>query len=139
MDIRELTRADRDAAIGLWDLTDLSRPWNPPADDFDRAVAGPTSAVLGGFVDGALTATAIVGHDGHRGWIYYLAIHPEQQRTGLGRRMTDACERWLVDHGAVKVQLMVRHANAGATSFYERLGYRPEEVTVLSRWIDRPG
>ena len=85
----------------------FTRPWNDPLDDLLRAMNGATSTVLGYSLDGDLVATAMVGHDGHRGWVYYLAVAPDRQESGLGRMMMDACERWLIERGAVKVQLMM--------------------------------
>jgi len=138
MDVRELTAADRDAAIGLWDGAGLTRPWNDPRSDFDRARRGPTSSVLGAFEAGDLLATVMVGHDGHRGWVYYLAVSRELRRRGLGRRMMREAESWLRARGAVKLNLMVRDGNAGALGFYRRLGYEDDGVTVLARWLVDP-
>ncbi len=138
MEIRALTVADRAAAVALWERTGLTRPWNDPAADVDRAIGGPASAVLGAMGAGSLVATAMVGHDGHRGWVYYLAVDPGQQGRGLGRSMMGAAEAWLHDLGVVKVNLMVRHTNPEAVAFYERLGYADAETTVLARWLVDP-
>jgi ribosomal protein S18 acetylase RimI-like enzyme len=138
MEIRELTVADRQAAIGLWEQAGLTRPWNPPDEDFDRAVDGPTSAVLGAIDEQALAATAMVGHDGHRGWVYYLAVERSQRHRGVGRRMMEHAEAWLRARGAVKLNLMIRHTNAPALGFYQRLGYEDDDVTVVSRWLAAP-
>jgi ribosomal protein S18 acetylase RimI-like enzyme len=91
---------------------------------------------LGGFDGDELVATVMAGHDGHRGWVYYLAVDPLKQRGGRGLRMMREAEQWLRDRGAVKLNLMVRHSNAAAMGFYDRLGYKDDEVTVLSRWLD---
>ena len=72
--IRPLTALDRDAAVALWHATGLTRPWNDPHADFDRA-----QAVLGAFDGDELIGTAMVGHDGHRGWVYYLGVDPRQR------------------------------------------------------------
>lgn len=138
MQIRELTVADREAATGLWEEAGLTRPWNEPASDFDRALGGPTSTVLGAFDEHGLAATAMVGHDGHRGWAYYLAVRQAKRRGGLGRRMMQAAEDWLRGRGVVKLNLMVRHDNAEALGFYQRLGYEDAEVTVFARWLRGP-
>lgn len=138
VEVRELRAADRAAAIDLWERAQLTRPWNPPADDFDRALAGQTSAVLGAVEDDVLVATVMIGHDGHRGWAYYLAVDPDRQREGLGRRMMTAAEDWLRGQGAVKMQVMVRHSNDATIAFYERLGYADGDVVVLARWLDQP-
>jgi GNAT superfamily N-acetyltransferase len=93
--IRAALPSDRDAVTGLWALSGLTRPWNDPDLDFDRALAGATSAVLSGVEDGAIIATVMVGHDGHRGWVYYLAVHPERRNERLGQQMMRAAEDWL--------------------------------------------
>ncbi len=88
-------------------------------------------------LDGArVVSTVMVGHDGHRGWVYYLAVDPHERGQDLGRRMMRAAEEWLGTRGAVKVQLMVRATNTEVLAFYERVGYSAEDVTVLSRWLD---
>jgi ribosomal protein S18 acetylase RimI-like enzyme len=138
MDIRDLTAADRAAATALWEEAGLTRPWNDPTSDFDRALSGTTSAVLGALDATGLAATVMVGHDGHRGWVYYLAVKPERRRCGLGRRMMQAAEGWLRQHGAVKLQLMVRDGNADALRFYRQIGYEEANVAVLARWLVEP-
>jgi GNAT superfamily N-acetyltransferase len=139
MDIRELKAADRDAATSLWQDAGLTRPWNEPAIDFDRALSGPTSAVLGALDAGELAATVMVGHDGHRGWAYYLAVKQGNRRSGLGRRMMQEAELWLRERGAVKLNLMVRDSNSAALGFYQHLEYEDSRVTVLARWLVDPG
>jgi ribosomal protein S18 acetylase RimI-like enzyme len=138
VDIRQLTAADRRATITLWEQAGLTRPWNDPARDFDRALDGPTSTVLGAVDDGEVVGTVMVGHDGHRGWAYYLAVDEGRRSSGLGRRMMRAAERWLQKRGAVKIQLMVRDDNAAALGFHQRLGYEDAETTVLARWLVEP-
>lgn len=135
MTVEELSPGDREAAARLWTETALTRPWNDPRADFDRALRGSSSTVLGVRHRGRLVATAMVGHDGHRGWVYYLAVDPSRRRTGLGAEMVQAAEEWLRQTGTVKIQLMVRDSNASVTAFYEGLGYTDAGVRVLSRWL----
>jgi ribosomal protein S18 acetylase RimI-like enzyme len=133
--VRELNAADKKQAIALWREAGLTRSWNDPGRDFDRALDGATSAVLGGIDRDHLVGTVMVGHDGHRGWAYYLAASRASRRSGVGRRMMDEAERWLRARGAVKLNLMVRHSNSGVLEFYEQLGYVDAGVTVLARWL----
>lgn len=138
MDAVALAAADAAEAVELWHRTGLTRPWNDPQDDFHRAVAGPSSAVLGvRDPAGRLLGTAMVGHDGHRGWVYYLAVDPAARGTGLGRDLMAACERWLTGHGVVKIQFMVRSDNTSVLAFYEHLGYARQDVAVLGRRLDQ--
>jgi ribosomal protein S18 acetylase RimI-like enzyme len=135
MQVRDVTSADIPAAIALWQQAGLTRPWNPPAEDLRRALDGSTSTVLGAFDDDGLAGTVMVGHDGHRGWIYYLAVDQRQRGSGLGRELMTAAERWLRERGAVKVQLMVRSTNDVVLGFYDHLGYEDSDVRVRSKWL----
>jgi ribosomal protein S18 acetylase RimI-like enzyme len=126
-----------DAAIRLWHDSGLTRPWNDPEADLRRAVSGTASAVLAAVGDdGSLLATAMVGHDGHRGWVYYLAVDAAAQGRGLGRRMMEACEAWVRSRGVPKIQLMVRGTNTAVVGFYEHLGYVDVDCVVLGRRLD---
>ena len=88
-------------------------------------------------VDGErLIGTAMVGHDGHRGWVYYVAVQREEQGKGHGRRLMQACEAWLVARRVPKIQLMVREGNDAVVAFYDRLGYDRQDVIVLGHRLD---
>lgn len=133
--MREAAPADAGEVIALWEACGLTRPWNDPAADFARAVAGPASAVLVLHESEALAASVMIGCDGHRGWVYYLAVAPERRRKGLGRVMMDAAEAWLRARGAPKIQLMVREDNEAALGFYEALGLERQKVVTLGRFL----
>ncbi|MGE0223893.1 MAG: GNAT family acetyltransferase [Acetobacteraceae bacterium] len=122
--IREMTDADEAEVVRLWHDSGVSRPWNDPATDIAFARRAPHSTILLAAANGSVLASAMVGEDGHRGWVYYVAVRPERQKESLGRRMMDAAEAWLVARGVWKMQLLVRADNAQAKGFYERLGYR---------------
>ena len=133
MQIRDLTSVNIGAATSLWFKAGLTRPWNPPELDLQRALDGVTSTVLGAFDNDQLIGTVMVGHDGHRGWVYYLAVEENRRGTGLGAHLMSAAENWLREHGAVKVQLMVRSTNEAVLGFYEHLGYEDANVQVRSK------
>jgi ribosomal protein S18 acetylase RimI-like enzyme len=92
--------------------------------------------VLVGRTDGAIVATAMVGHDGHRGWVYYVAVDPDCRMKGLGRAMMDAAEAWLRAAGVPKLQLLVRRENAKAGAFYQSIGYEEADTIIFAKWID---
>ena len=133
MQIREATPADRDAVVALWHAAELTRPWNDPVTDFDRALAGDTSTILVGIDDGELVAVAMAGDDGHRGWIYYVAVPADRRAVGLGAAIMHAAEDWLRARGCPKVQLMVREGNEAVVGFYHALGYERTEVHTLGK------
>ena len=121
----------------MWHASGLTRPWNDPHADLRRAVTGPCSTVLAALDEqDLLLGTAMVGYDGHRGWMYYLAVRPESQRSGLGRTLMQASEAWLRDGSVPKVNLMVRSTNSAVIAFYEALGYEDGEVVVLGKFLE---
>ena len=85
---------------------------------------------------GRVIGGVMVGHDGHRGWLYYVAADPGMRSRGIGSALVRAAETWLRERGARKVQLLVRRSNAGVVAFCERLGFKPSAVLVLQRWLD---
>ena len=117
--IADIADADVAAVIALWQACGLTRPWNDPAADIALARRGPHSTVLIGRDRDAIVATAMVGHDGHRGWVYYVATDPDRRAKGYGRAIMNAAEDWLRATGIAKLQLMVRRDNAKAGAFYQ--------------------
>ena len=133
--IADLEKEHHGDAVALWHATGLTRPWNDPHADLRRALDGPTSTVLAATDGEELVGTAMVGHDGHRGWIYYLAVDPARQGAGVGRQLVEACEQWINTRNIPKIQLMVRNTNRAAVAFYERLGYAAGDTTVLGKFL----
>jgi len=133
LDISPLSPGEAEAAVELWEEAGLTRPWNDPRADIRLALAGPASTVLAGRIDEGLVATAMVGWDGHRGWLYYLAVAKAERRRGYGARMVRAAEDWLATRQAPKIQLLIRAENQAVAAFYEALGYRRSDSALLQR------
>jgi ribosomal protein S18 acetylase RimI-like enzyme len=134
--IADIADADVAAVIALWQTCGLTRPWNDPAADIELARRGPHSTVLIGRDRDAIVATAMVGHDGHRGWVYYVATDPDRRAKGYGRAIMNAAEDWLRATGIAKLQLMVRRDNAKAGAFYQSIGYAESQTIVFAKWLD---
>jgi ribosomal protein S18 acetylase RimI-like enzyme len=128
--------ADRDATIALWIAAGLTRPWNDPGADFDLAMTNPTSTVLLARMGDALAGSVMVGFDGHRGWVYYLATDPDHLKQGIARDLMTAAEAWLISLGCPRIRLMVRTDNTAANGFYEAIGYDRQDVVTLGRALD---
>lgn len=136
--IRPLADGEQPAVIALWQACGLTRPWNDPAQDIERALGSPGSTLLVAELDAEIVGSVMTGYDGHRGWMYYLATHPSLQRRGVARSLVAAAEAWLRDRGCPKAQLMVRHGNEAALAFYDSLGYETQATHVLGRWLSEP-
>ncbi len=128
--------ADVAGVIALWQVCGLTRPWNDPAADIALARKGTNATVLIGRDGASIVATAMVGHDGHRGWVYYLAVDPDYRHKGYGRVMMDAAESWLRERGIEKLQLLVRPDNKSVKNFYRSLGYSMQERIIYAKWLD---
>lgn len=136
LSIRAFAEADRGPVKALWVGCGLVVPYNDPDADIDLAAGRENSDVLVGCaVDGSLVATAMVGHDGHRGWLYYVAVDPAHRDAGFGRIMVRAGEDWLRTRGIRKAQLLVRETNTAVRAFYERIGWAESPRTVMERWL----
>jgi len=132
MHIRSYQDSDQAAVIALWHACELTRPWNDPVKDVARKLTVQPELLLIGEANGTLIGTAMAGYDGHRGWLYYLAIAPEHRRRGHARALVAAaCDR-LRALGCPKVELMVRESNTRSRDFYGSVGFAREPVDVLS-------
>lgn len=135
MKFRKATLDDRGDVIVLWRACELTREWNDPVKDFDFALAGATSTILVHEIAGKSVATVMVGHDGHRGAIYYLAVSPEHQKNGLGQAAVVAAEEFLRGLGVWKINLMIRNENESVQGFYKTVGFETNAVVSLGKKI----
>jgi len=133
VEIRALTDDDIDAVVELWHTVGLTRPWNDPHKDIERARAVYPDLVLVAVDGAAVIGSVIAGYDGHRGWLYYLASAPERRGEGIGRALVAEAEQRLLQIGCPKVQLMVRSTNVGVLDFYDTLGYERSDVIVSGK------
>jgi ribosomal protein S18 acetylase RimI-like enzyme len=133
--IRVYRDSDEDQVVALWHACGLTKDYNPPAGDIAFCRATPTAELFVAEDDGRVVATAMTGHDGHRGWLYYVAVEPALRGTGLGRLMVARAEAWLAALGVRKVNLIIRDTNTAVRGFYERLGYDVEPRTQMARWL----
>jgi ribosomal protein S18 acetylase RimI-like enzyme len=134
MKIRNADLGDEAAVTALWEECGLTVPYNDPAADFRFALGKFNSDIL---VTEDLCGAVMVGHDGHRGWLYYLAVAPSRQRQGVGRMLVTAAEQWLAERGVPKVHLMVRETNSAVAAFYQRLGFDPMPRINMQKWLRR--
>ena len=134
---RALEDNDIEAVVALWQSCGLTRQWNDPRKDINFARGKANSEILVGLSETRVVSSIMVGHDGHRGSFYYLAVDPEFQRRGIGAATIRAGEQWLKERGVWKVNLLVRQDNMDVKAFYEELGYEVNAVMSMGqRFID---
>jgi ribosomal protein S18 acetylase RimI-like enzyme len=131
--IRAYETPDEEAVVALWQACGLTRPWNDPHRDIARKLTEQPELFLVGTQENAIVATAMAGFDGHRGWVYYLAVAPHCRGKGYGRRLMQEAERLLTERGCPKLNLQVRTGNAQTIAFYRRLGYSVDDTVSLGR------
>ncbi len=135
---RPYERRDKAAVIALWRACALIKPWNDPEDDIAGFIAATDARLLVGELNDRIVAAAAAAYDGHRGWLYYVAVEPEHQGQGHGRAVMSAAEAWLGARGAAKAQLMIRPENQTVRDFYAALGYHAAPRSVMQKWLSPP-
>ena len=134
MDTRVFTPADTEAVVQLWSDCGLTRPWNDPHKDIARKLSvSPELFLIGTDGQGLLMATVMVGYDGHRGWINYLAVHPAHQRQGHASQLMQQAEQLLTERGCPKLNLQVRAGNEAVIALYESLGYTDDKTVSMGK------
>ena len=128
---------DEPAVINLWTRCGLVRPHNDPRKDIHRKSKVKPDMFLVGLIEGKLVATVMVGYEGHRGWINYLAVCPEHQKMGFGKQMMNEAERLLRSEGCPKINLQVRTSNAEVLAFYRAIGFVQDDVVSLGKRLER--
>jgi ribosomal protein S18 acetylase RimI-like enzyme len=136
LSIAPIEDGDVAAVVALWQRCELTRAWNDPAADIALARRGSNSTILIGRNGETVVATAMVGHEGHRGWVYYVAVDPDHRGKEYGRAIMKAAEDWLRDAGIAKLQLLVRPENTKVQAFYESIGYDEQKRVVYAKWLD---
>ncbi len=123
--IRDLSIADYDSLIHLWGEAGL--PCRPQGRDSREAIAhqmaGDTSLFLGAEQGGELVGAVLGTHDGRKGWINRLAVHPAHRRRGIGRALVYAVEARLHGMGIEIIGSLIEDWNADSMAFFSRLGY----------------
>lgn len=137
--IRSFVVADTEAVVALWRESGLVVPWNDPYRDIERKLGVQPELFLVAEGDAGLVGTAMVGYDGHRGWVNYLAVAESSRGGGLGRRLMAEAERLLVEVGCPKLNLQVRSTNTAVLEFYRALGYEPDGSVSLGKRLIADG
>ena len=135
LEIRPFVIEDTDQVLEVWNLAGVTSPERNPRSDIQKKLRhSPESFFVGAF-EGRVAATVMVGYDGHRGWIYKLAVRPDLQRKGIGTQMMEHAEGWLRQQGCLRAKLQIDAARGGVAEFYKKLGYEVQPLISMAKWF----
>ncbi|MBT4014728.1 MAG: GNAT family acetyltransferase [Deltaproteobacteria bacterium] len=134
--VRPYRTDDEESLVSLWQVCELTVPWNNPHKDIARKLQVQPELFLVGILDSRLIATVMGGYDGHRGWINYLAVHPDFQGNGYGQGIMNSVETALREMGCPKINLQIRTGNDKIGSFYQKLGFTNDHVVSMGKRLE---
>jgi len=124
----------RRQVIALWETVfGYEDSHNKPGLAIDMKLAAPDGLFFVAVVDDAVVGTVLAGYDGHRGWLYAVAVHPQHRKQGLGKALVRFAEQALTARGCLKINLQIISDNASAAGFYESLGYAVEPRVSMGK------
>lgn len=135
MKIRTFKETDTEGVVSLWEQCSLTVPWNNPRKDIKRKLDVQPELFIVCEEDTRIIGSVMGGYDGHRGWLYYLAVHPDWWQQKIGTLLVKEIENRITEYGCPKINLMVRTGNRKVLAFYRALGYEVDEVVGLGKRI----
>jgi ribosomal protein S18 acetylase RimI-like enzyme len=136
LSIRAMRPGEEAAVIAVWQSAGLTRPHNEPGEDIEFCRRSGHGEVLVGLCGEVIHAALMVGHDGHRGTVYYVGVAPASGRSGFGGAMMAAAETWLKAKGIWKLNLLIRAGNEPVARFYESCGYERQSRIYMEKWLE---
>jgi len=136
VNIRKYSDRDRSALIALWQTV---FPDDPPHNEPSILIDAKLAVDDFIFVvedKGKLVTACMAGYDGHRGWLYAVAVLAEQRRDGVGAKLVKHAMQALKEIGCIKVNLQIRATNTEVAAFYKALGFVAEERLSMGAFIE---
>jgi ribosomal protein S18 acetylase RimI-like enzyme len=139
LEIRPFHEADTTAVAALWtSVFAYPTAHNNPTASIQRKLACQRELFFVAILDGIVVGTVMGGYDGHRGWIYSLAVAPHARRRGIGTTLMHHVECALQQRGCPKINLQVLGPNTATVAFYQKLGYAVEERISMGKVLKVP-
>ncbi len=127
MNVRKYQPQDRDQVLQLWqEIFADTAPHNQPAFMLDEKLK-VDDLVFVAEAEDVITGACIAGYDGHRGWLYSIAVSPSRRLSGTGRALVDFALASLHTLGCAKVNLQIRGSNPDVADFYRTIGFEIED------------
>ena len=135
MIIRKFQDTDKSALVSLWSSVFPDDPaHNAPLSVIEAKLAVDDLIFLAEH-DGLLVGACMAGYDGHRGWLYAVAVAQQQRRNGIGQALVKHAIHTLKDLGCIKLNLQIRSTNNQVAAFYKALGFATEERLSMGIFI----
>ena len=131
--IRSFQVSDEPDVIDLWHRCNLVVPQNDPKKDIEMKLQVQPELFFVGVISSRIVSTVMSGYDGHRGWLYYLAVDPDFQKRGIARRMVEEVESKLRKLGCTKINLQIRNSNNSVIAFYKHIGFGDDDVVGMGK------
>lgn len=126
----------RDQTIQLWrQVFAYDTAHNEPNLVLDKKLAFDDDLLFLAIENGTVLGTIMAGYDGHRGWLYSVAVHPLHRKQGIGSVLVKHAENQLVKRGCMKINLQIMEGNESVAAFYETLGYCTEKRVSMGKRI----
>jgi len=139
MIIRPFKDSDTETVAALWrEVFPNNPPWNVPEKDIRKKLEVQRELFIVAEINSTIIGTAMAGYDGHRGWVYYVAVSPKYRRKGIGDSLMRRVEDELIKMGCTKLNLQVRASNKDVIEFYEKLGYNVENHVSMGKLLINP-
>ena len=123
----------RTQVIDLWKKCNLIKSWNDPNKDIDRKLKVNDNLFLIVEFNKVIIGSAMIGYDGHRGSLYYLAVDPKHLRKGVGEMLMKEIEKKLIEVGCPKINIFIRNSNVEVKEFYQSIDYKEQDCLVYGK------
>lgn len=125
--VKQVTIDDYDAIFELWNSTEQSRRALNPVDDsregIEKYLKRNPETCFAAVINGRIIGVILTGHDGRRGIIHHMCVHPDFRRMGVAAHLVSLAEKALKKEGIQKIFGLVFSDNEPANRFWEKQGY----------------
>jgi ribosomal protein S18 acetylase RimI-like enzyme len=132
--IRQCMPCDKEAVVALWNKVLYSDKWhNRPDASFDLKMKQGDDLFFVAIDTEIVVGTVTAGFDGHRGWLYSLAVDAAYQEKGIGSMLVSAALDKLKHLGCLKVNIQITGNNRIVIDFYRKLGFKIEDRISMGK------
>jgi ribosomal protein S18 acetylase RimI-like enzyme len=136
MNLRKFRKSDNSSLIELWHKVFIDDPPHNEPSQVIGAKLRVDDLIFVAEGNGGIIGACMAGYDGHRGWLYAVAVDPDHRRKGIGAQLVNYSLQALRQLGCIKVNLQIRSTNTEIADFYHSLGFSVEDRISMGRFIE---